>query len=133
VQRNLAKLGRFGKTRHEHLKEAEELAKQHTAEPYGPHRHIFSVRGKGGTSMDEERYSGQNYRGDLDKVECSCIVPQIMHAPCFVDMTTPLCHICHPCISIQTPLVFGTRASSHTSTRRSGPLVMVLSTCRIQT
>ena len=25
------------------MKEAEELAKQHTAEPYGPRRHIFSA------------------------------------------------------------------------------------------
>ena len=65
-----------------HLKEAEELAKQHTAEPYGPCRHIFSVRGKGGTSLGGERYGGQNYRVDLEKVECSCNVSQIMHAPC---------------------------------------------------
>ena len=42
----------------EHLKEAEELAKQHTAKPYGPRRHIFSVRGKGGTSLGGEHYGG---------------------------------------------------------------------------
>ena len=58
------------------------MAKQHTAKPYGPHRHIFSVWGKGGTSLGGERYSGRNYRVDLEKVECSCNVPQIMHAPC---------------------------------------------------
>ena len=50
------------------MKEAEELAKQHTAEPYGPRRHIFSVRGKGGTSLGGERYGGRNYRVDLEKV-----------------------------------------------------------------
>jgi hypothetical protein len=60
TQRNLAKLRRFGKAEHEHLKEAEELAKQHI-EPYGPHRHIFNVRGKGDTSMGGERYGGRNY------------------------------------------------------------------------
>ena len=64
------------------MKETEELAKQHTVEPYGPHRHIFSVRGKGGTSLGGEHYGGRNYQVDLDKVECSCNVPQIMHAPC---------------------------------------------------
>jgi hypothetical protein len=34
----------------------------------------------GGTSIGGERYGGRNYRVDLDKVECSCNVPQIMHA-----------------------------------------------------
>ena len=82
AQRNLAELGRFGKARTEHLKETKELAKQHITEPYGPRRHVFSVRGKGGTSLGGERYGGRNYRVDLDKVECSCNVPQIIHAPC---------------------------------------------------
>jgi hypothetical protein len=58
------------------------LAKQQIGEPYEPHRHIYSVRGLGGTSMGGERYGGRNYRVDLEKVECSCNVPQIMHAPC---------------------------------------------------
>jgi hypothetical protein len=43
TQRNIAELGRFGKARHEHLKEAKELAKQYIVEPYGPHQHVFSV------------------------------------------------------------------------------------------
>ena len=51
AQRNIAEQGCFGKVGAEHLKEAEELTKQHTVEPYGPRRHIFSVRGKGGTSL----------------------------------------------------------------------------------
>ena len=58
------------------------MAKQHTAEPYGPARQIFIVRGKCGTSLGDKHYGGQNYRVDLDKVECSCNVPQIMHVPC---------------------------------------------------
>jgi hypothetical protein len=82
AQRNIAELRRFGNAGIEHLKEADELAKQHNAELYGPHRHIFSVRGKGGTSLGGEHYGGRNYRVDLDKVECGCNVPQIMHAPC---------------------------------------------------
>jgi hypothetical protein len=61
AQRNVAELGPFGKAGHEYLKEAEDLAKQQTSEPYGPHRHVFSVRGKGGTSLGGERYGGQNY------------------------------------------------------------------------
>jgi hypothetical protein len=31
--------------------------------------------------LRNKSYGGQNYRVDLDKVECSCNVPQIMHAP----------------------------------------------------
>ena len=58
AQRNIAEKGHFGKAGAEHLKEAKELAKQHTAELYGPRRHIFSVRGKGGTSLGGERYGG---------------------------------------------------------------------------
>ena len=58
------------------------MAKQHITEPYGPRRHVFSVRGKGGTSLGYKFYGGQNYQVDLDKVEYSCNIPQIMHAPC---------------------------------------------------
>ena len=61
TQRNIAEQGHFGKARAEHLKEAEELAKPHTAELYGPCRHIFSVRDKGGTSLGVEHYGGRNY------------------------------------------------------------------------
>ena len=58
MQRNIAEQGHFRKARAEHLKEAEELAKQHTAETYGPRRHIFSVWGKGDTSLGDEHYGG---------------------------------------------------------------------------
>ena len=67
AQRNIDEQERFGKVRAEHLKEAEKLAKQHTAELYGPRRHIFSVRGKGGTSLGGKRYGGRNYRVDFEK------------------------------------------------------------------
>ena len=67
TQRNIAEQGHFGMARAEHLKEAKELAKQHTAEPYGPRCHIFSVRGKAGTSLGGERYGGRNYRVDLER------------------------------------------------------------------
>jgi hypothetical protein len=43
AHKNLAEHGRFGKAATKHLKEAEELAQQHTGVPYGPLRHIFSV------------------------------------------------------------------------------------------
>jgi hypothetical protein len=82
AQRNIAKHGDWGKAGHEHLHEADELAKMQDGEPYGPNRHVFGVRGTGGTSLGGERYGGRNYRVDLDRVQCSCNVPQIMHAPC---------------------------------------------------
>uniref|UniRef100_K3YC99 MULE transposase domain-containing protein n=1 Tax=Setaria italica TaxID=4555 RepID=K3YC99_SETIT len=65
AQRNLAEHGRFGKAETEHLKEVEELA---------------NVRGKGGTRLGGKSYGGRNYRVDLEKVECSCNVPQIIYA-----------------------------------------------------
>jgi hypothetical protein len=141
AHRNLVEHGRFGKDTTEHLKEAEELAQQHTREPYGPLRHIFSVQGRGGTNMGGERYGGRNYRVDLEKVECSCNVPQIMHAPCSHMVTTYMIRgydyttlpYMSPCISILTPFIFGRRASSRTSTRHSGPLIMDLTTCPIRT
>ena len=75
AQMNIVEQGHFGKVGAKHLKDAEELAKQHTIEPYGPHCHIFSVQGKDGTSLGGERYGGRNYQVDLEKVECSCNVP----------------------------------------------------------
>jgi hypothetical protein len=88
AQRNIRKAGVWGKAATNFIKEGEELAKQQIGEPYGPHRHIYSVRGLGGTSMGGERYGGRNYHVDLDKVECSCNIPQIMHAPCSHMITT---------------------------------------------
>jgi hypothetical protein len=82
TQRNIREAGLWEKAATHFIKEGEKLAKQQIGEPYGPHRHIYSVRGLGDTSMGGERYGGRNYRVDLDKVECSCNVPQIMHAPC---------------------------------------------------
>ena len=75
AQRNIAEQGCFGKAGAEHLKEAEELAKQHTAEPYGPRRRIFSVWGKGGTSLGGERYGERNYRVDLEKTRVQLQYP----------------------------------------------------------
>jgi hypothetical protein len=80
--RNEEELGRWGKATHEYLKEAEELAKQQVAEAYGRDMLVFYVRARGGTNLGSERFGGRTYRVDLDKVECSCNVPQIMHAPC---------------------------------------------------
>jgi hypothetical protein len=77
----MAELGKFGKATQEYLDKAEELSKYQIGEGYGPGQDVFSVRGKGGTSLGGEQYCGRNYRVDLAKVECSCNVPQIMHAP----------------------------------------------------
>jgi hypothetical protein len=80
--RNEEELGRWGKAAHEYLQEAEELSKQQVGEAYGRDRLVFSVRARGGTNLGGERFGGRTYRVDLEKVECSCNVPQIMHAPC---------------------------------------------------
>jgi hypothetical protein len=72
----------FGKAAKEFLDEAELWSKMQIGEAYGPNRQIYNVRGRGGTNLGGERYGGRNYRVDLEKVECTCNVPQIMHAPC---------------------------------------------------
>jgi hypothetical protein len=78
----MAELGKFGRAAQEYLDEAEKLSKDQIGDTYGPGRVVYSVRGKGGTRLGGEQYGGRNYRVDLAKVECSCNVPQIMHAPC---------------------------------------------------
>jgi hypothetical protein len=75
AQRNIREARVWRKAAAHFIKEGEKLAKQQIGEPYGPHKHIYSVRGLGGTSMGGERYGGRNYRVDLDIVECSCNVP----------------------------------------------------------
>jgi hypothetical protein len=74
--------GPFGKAAKEFMDEAELWSKMQIADPYGPTRQVYSVRGRGGTTLGGELYGGRNYRVDLQKVECTCNVPQIMHAPC---------------------------------------------------
>jgi hypothetical protein len=71
TQRNIAEHGDWRKVGHEHLQVADELTKMQDGEPYGPNRHMFSVRGTSGTSLDEERYGGCSYRVDLDRISLS--------------------------------------------------------------
>lgn len=74
--------GPWGKAAREHLADAERWANDQLAEGYGRDRNVYRIRSAGGTTLGGERYGGRNYRVDLLKVECSCNVPQIMHAPC---------------------------------------------------
>jgi hypothetical protein len=82
AQKNMEEQGEFGKAEAEHLEEAQKWAIEQVCEAFGPTRHVYSVRATGGTTLGGERYGGRNYRVDLEEVECSCNVPQIMHAPC---------------------------------------------------
>jgi hypothetical protein len=84
----MAELGRFGRAAQEYLDEAEELSKLQTGDEYGPQGDVYSVCGKGGTTLGGEQYGGRNYRVVLQKVECSYNIPQIMHAPCSHMITT---------------------------------------------
>jgi hypothetical protein len=36
---------------------------------------------RGHNALGGERFGGRNYREDLERVECTCNIPQIMHAP----------------------------------------------------
>lgn len=51
-------------------------------EAFGPHWHVYNVQATSGTTLGDEHYGGHNYRLDLEKVECTSNVLQIMHASC---------------------------------------------------
>jgi len=87
AHRDVQEKGPYGGAVAEFLKHEEELVPHQIAEPYGPERLIYTVRGAGGTGLGGERYGGRTYRLDLQRVECTCNVPQIMHAPCSHMMT----------------------------------------------
>lgn len=83
AQRRIARNeGPFGRAAKEFIEKAETWAKMQLGEAFGPNRLIYNVRSRGGTTLGGERYGGRNCRVDLENVECTCNVPQIMHAPC---------------------------------------------------
>jgi hypothetical protein len=52
---------------------------------------VYNIRSTGGTNPGGEKYSGRNYRVDLDKVEYSCNIRQLFHVPCSHVITACKC------------------------------------------
>ena len=121
---NIAKASKkkWGRTSRKHLDLSEKIASNQVGEGFGPSRLVYNIRSAGGTNLGDEKYSGRNYRVDLDKTECSCNIPQLLHVPCSHVITACRCRgldhesekfmsSFYPC---QTLSKCGSRASSLT-------------------
>jgi hypothetical protein len=57
------------------------------AQPYGPDRMIYSIRGSFTTNVGGESHGGRHYKVDLRASTCTCNSPQLLHLPCSQLMT----------------------------------------------
>ena len=69
----------------------ETIASNQVGEAFGPSRLVYNIRSAGGTNPGGEKYGGRNYRVDLEKAECSCNIPQLLHVPCSHVITACRC------------------------------------------
>ena len=90
---NIAKASKekWGRAGRKHLDLSETIASNQVGEAFGPSRLVYNIRSAGGTNPGGEKYGGRNYRVDLDKAECSCNIPQLLHVPCSHVITTCRC------------------------------------------
>jgi hypothetical protein len=90
---NIAKMSKdkWGRADRKHLDVAETIASNQLGEAFGPSRLVYNIRSAGGTNPGDEKYGSKNYRVDLDKVECSCNIPQLFHVPCSHVITACKC------------------------------------------
>jgi hypothetical protein len=72
----------MGKAGRKHLEIAEMISNNQVGDSYGPSRLVYNIYSAGGTTLGGEKYGSRNYKVDLEKVECSCNIPQLYHAPC---------------------------------------------------
>ena len=70
---------------------SETIASKQVGEAFGPSRLVYNIRSAGGTNPRGEKYGGRNYRVDLEKAECSCNIPQLLHVPCSHVITACRC------------------------------------------
>jgi hypothetical protein len=81
----------WGKAGRKHLEIAEMISNNQVGDSYGPSRLVYNIYSAGGTTPGGEKYGSRNYKVDLEKVECSCNIPQLYHAPAL--MSSRLAHI----------------------------------------
>jgi hypothetical protein len=72
----------MGRASRKHLDLSEVIASNQVGEAFGPSRLVYNIRSARGSNPGGEKYGGRNYRVDLDKAECSCNIPQLLHVPC---------------------------------------------------
>jgi hypothetical protein len=65
-----------------YLEIAEMISSNQVGDSYGPSRLVYNIYSARVTTLGGERHGGKNYKVDLEKVECSCNIPQLFHAPC---------------------------------------------------
>jgi hypothetical protein len=71
----------WGKVGRKHFEIVEMISNNQVGNSYGPSRLVYNIYSAGGTTLGGEKYDGRNYKVDLEKVECSCNIPQLYHAP----------------------------------------------------
>jgi hypothetical protein len=81
----------LGKIAHEHIEAAELRSVNQIGNAFGPERMIYGIYGAGGTNIGGESHGGRNYRVDLWSEECMCMLPQLLHMPCFHLITACKC------------------------------------------
>jgi hypothetical protein len=80
--------GKIGTFADEKMYEAALRSVNQFAQPYGPDRMIYSVRGSSTTNVGGESHGGRHYRVDLRADTFTCNGPQLLHLPCSHMMTT---------------------------------------------
>ena len=81
---NVAKASKekWGRAGRKHLDLLEMIASNQVGEAFGPSRLVYNIKSARGMNPGGKKYGGRNYRVDLEKVECSCNIPQLLHVPC---------------------------------------------------
>jgi hypothetical protein len=69
----------------------ETITSNQVGEAFRPSRLVYNIRSAGGTNPGGEKYGDRNYRVDLEKGECSCNIPQLLHVPCSHVITSCRC------------------------------------------
>jgi hypothetical protein len=90
---NIAKASKekWGRAGRKHLDISEMIASNQVGEAFGPSRLVYNIRSAGRTNPKGEKYSGRNYRVDLEKGECSCNIPKLLHMACSHVITACRC------------------------------------------
>jgi hypothetical protein len=81
---NIAKVSKvkWGRAGKKHLDLSETIASNQVGEAFGPSRLVYNIRSTRRMYPGGEKYAGRNYMVDLEKAECSCNIPQLLHVPC---------------------------------------------------
>jgi hypothetical protein len=90
---NIAKTSKekWGRAGRKYLDILETIASNQVGEAFGPSRLVYNIRSAEGTNPGGEKYGVRNYKVDLEKGECSCNIPQLLHVSCSHVITACRC------------------------------------------